>query len=278
MNSKKNKTFSGITATALLLLVIVGILGLVGLWKIYQESKDTNALLTSIANKQESGNQDLAKLDKSFKKIIELSEETNTPSQPQPQKQPTRVSGLNTDNVKIKTDVLTYGNKEARFSLVTYMDFQCPYCQRHAATPRTLVDSANEGLVNWKWKNSPLPMHEPIASEQAKKFICAGKQDEKHYWDIVAKWGSKELNVSDAELTAKYKLDTEKYETCLKDENGEVKNAIEADKAESMQLGISATPTTLIIDNKTGKVKPIEGAVPMDQFITAIEEMAKKDS
>ncbi|QBY46581.1 thioredoxin domain-containing protein (plasmid) [Arsenophonus nasoniae] len=277
MDSKKNNTLSTKLPIALYLLVVsvIGVVGF-GIWKLYQANTKTNALLTSLVKQQEVSNKELAKLRSSFNKIIELSENSNVPSHPQQKRQPARDSSLNIETVKINKDVLTYGSKDARFSLVTYMDFQCTYCQRLAATPRSLVDSANEGLVNWKWKNSPLPMHEPMATEQAKKYICAGKQDEKNYWDIIASWGSKNLDLTDAAITAKYKLDLAKYEACLKDASGEIKNIIENDKAESQALGISATPTTIIIDNKTGKMKPIIGALPMEQFINTIEEMAKE--
>lgn len=277
MDSKKNNKLSTKLPIALYLLVVsvIGVVGF-GIWKLYQANTKTNALLTSLVKQQEVSNKELAKLGSSFNKIIELSENSNVPSQPQPKRQPARDSSLNIETVKINKDVLTYGSKDARFSLVTYMDFQCTYCQYLAATPRSLVDSANGGLVNWKWKNSPLPMHEPMATEQAKKYICAGKQDEKNYWDIIASWGSKDLDLTDAAITAKYKLDLDKYEACLKDASGEIKKIIENDKAESQALGISATPTTIIIDNKTGKMKPIIGALPMEQFINTIEEMAKE--
>ncbi|MEX6397464.1 DsbA family protein [Providencia hangzhouensis] len=105
-----------------------------------------------------------AGVNQSLSKILSLSENTEPVQQPEAQPEE---PNLNLSQVQLDSNTLTYGNENARFSLVTYMDFQCPYCQRFASTPKTLVDKANGGLVNWKWKNSPLPFHEPNATDYA---------------------------------------------------------------------------------------------------------------
>ncbi|MEQ5684373.1 MULTISPECIES: DsbA family protein [Morganellaceae] len=253
-----------------LLTTMVGV-GITSTYLTTSELKQTNVLLASSITIQNATKTESAGVNQSLSKILSLSENTEPVQQPEAQPEE---PDLNLSQVQLDSNTLTYGNENARFSLVTYMDFQCPYCQRFASTPKTLVDKANGGLVNWKWKNSPLPFHEPNATDYAVKMLCAGAQNTDNHWKIISMWGNHEFDFATADMIGMFGLDPVAYNTCLKTDS--VKLTLDKDKAESRSLGVSGTPTTVIVDNKTGEKRVIEGAVPMDMFVNTIEAMMKK--
>src|SRR5204863_994561 len=64
-----------------------------------------------------------------------------------------------------------YGNPNARFTLIEYSDFECPYCKTVHLTLKKLIDDSG-GDVNWVYRHFPLEFHNPGAQRQAEASEC----------------------------------------------------------------------------------------------------------
>lgn len=171
-----------------------------------------------------------------------------------------------------------YGNPTARFTLVNYSDFECPFCKQFHQTPKFLVDSAKNGAVNWEWRHYPMSFHEPLASKAAMTTECVAQQKgpqgfwaAANYWFNNTEGNAKGFAAMD-KIPALFELDTTKFNECMTDKDviQRVKSNMQAGEADN----ITGTPTTIIVDNQTGKAVPIVGARPLSQFVEIIQEMA----
>lgn len=171
-----------------------------------------------------------------------------------------------------------YGNPSARFTLVNYSDLECPFCKRFHETPKYLVDSAKNGMVNWEWRHFPLSFHEPVASKAAMMAECVAQQKGgKGFWAFTEYWFSNTAangqGFAGADGTpALFGLDKAKYDACLKDPV--VIKRIKDDMQAGNAAGVTGTPATVIVDNQTGQTETVVGAQPFAAFVKVIEGMA----
>jgi protein-disulfide isomerase len=135
------------------------------------------------------------------------------------------------------------GSKDAPITLLTYIDFQCPYCKQLNATLKDLLAKRKEG-IRVVAKNFPLPSH-PEAAMAAQAAACA--DDQGRYWDYhdLLFENRQELDaVSLRRYAAQAGLDTTRFDRCL--ESGSRRKAVEQDVAEAALAGINGTPAIVI--------------------------------
>lgn len=65
------------------------------------------------------------------------------------------------------------GEADARYILIEYSDFECPYCQRFHPTAQQLIDENPD--IKWAYRHFPLDSIHPNARELAKASECAAK-------------------------------------------------------------------------------------------------------
>ncbi|EOC0012235.1 DsbA family protein [Cronobacter turicensis] len=171
-----------------------------------------------------------------------------------------------------------YGDTKARFTLVNYSDLECPFCERFHETPKYLVDSAKNGMVNWEWRHYPLSFHEPLASKAAMMGECIAQQKgSKGFWAFTEYWFSNTAGNGQGfsgidNIPSLFDVDKLKFEKCMVDPV--VIKKIKDDMQAGNEAGVTGTPATIIIDNQTGKTETIVGAQPFSKFVEAIESMA----
>ncbi len=68
-----------------------------------------------------------------------------------------------------------YGDAGARFSLIVWLDPECPYCKLLGSQPQHVVDGSG-GRVNLAVRLYPLPFHGPNAVLAATTALCVGDQ------------------------------------------------------------------------------------------------------
>jgi protein-disulfide isomerase len=87
----------------------------------------------------------------------------------------------------ILADGYIKGNTEARYTVLEYSDFECPFCKRHHdnGTIQALVD-ANPDTVNYILRHFPLQNH-PNAQVASEGIECAAElQNAGSFYDMKA--------------------------------------------------------------------------------------------
>jgi protein-disulfide isomerase len=172
----------------------------------------------------------------------------------------------------------TRGNPNAKVTIVTYDDFECPYCSRNHQTlfPELLKQYGDR--VRFVYKDYPLADIHPWAMRAAVDANCLFEQNNDAYWDFAdyahanqqAITGQKrplpeQLSAVDQaadEIAKKRGLDAMRLQACIKAQND---GAVKASLKEADELGIAATPTMYINGLK------LDGAVPPDELRAALD-------
>lgn len=181
---------------------------------------------------------------------------------------------------EIKGDSNIYGEENAEISIVEFSDFDCPYCQRFHETPKQVVDRSG-GRVNWVFKHFPVhasarPLH--VASE------CIAEQDNQLFWAatqlIFDGGGSREIKPE--ELGKMLPLNQAAYTKCL--DGRAASQSVQEDYNFGQEAGVTGTPATFVIHNRTNQVVELKGAVPASkvkavarQLIEAAASATKAD-
>ena len=175
-----------------------------------------------------------------------------------------------------KTDYMR-GDKNAKLTLVSFTDLECPFCKQFHPTLNQLLTDY-KGQVNIVLRNYPLSFH-ANAPKEAEAALCVGKLGgNDKYWTFVDKIFERTTsNGTGFALTALGPLAKEvgvnqaKFQSCL--DSGEMAARVASDTADGNKGGVTGTPSTLIVDPKTGKtLGGIPGAYPLDQSKTFIDQ------
>jgi protein-disulfide isomerase len=171
---------------------------------------------------------------------------------------------------KISEQTRIRGNKAAKYTLVEYADFQCPYCGNSYPTVEKLREKYGDDL-RFVYKHLPLSSIHPQALPAARYMEAISLQSEDKAWnfyDIVFKNQSK-LSESFYQETAKsIGVDLARLSADLKSE--QVAAAIDADVKEAGEMGFNATPGFLL------NGVPITGAYPLDYFDKIIAKLSEQ--
>lgn len=177
-------------------------------------------------------------------------------------------------NEMVLQDRPALGPDTAPVTIVEYSDFQCPYCSVAAGTIRTILKKYKSD-VRFVFKHMPLAAMHPWAYDAAVLSECAAAQKPEAFWYYhdyffdPAHGITKENFIEKTENFAKtVNLDVEKLRKCVK--KGEPKWLIDADLAEAVNFGFTATPTFVI----NGVV--VVGNQPLSTFEEVIQEQLIK--
>ncbi len=153
------------------------------------------------------------------------------------------------------------GAKDAPVVIVEFSDFECPHCERLAASLKTVVQEMPQD-VRYHFKQYPMdnscnpnikkPFHK-LACMAAAASICAGR-DGGRFWGMHDKlfeeratWKSMGADKARARLKDYAKglgMDPDRFDACLDDPS--VKAQIQADIAQGKGLGVGGTPTFFV--------------------------------
>ena len=158
------------------------------------------------------------------------------------------------------------GQKNAKYTLVEYSDFQCPYCSRGYLTVEELRKKYGTSL-RVVFKNTPLPFH-PMAMPAAQYLEATALQAPDKVWLFHDKLFQNQDKLSEQFIKDTIKelgLDVKKAE---KDATSQaVKDKIQADMDEAKKFGFSGTPGFLL------NGIPVRGAYPISFFDSIIKRL-----
>ena len=171
-----------------------------------------------------------------------------------------------------------FGNADARISLIEYSDFECPFCKRFHKTAKQAIE-AYDGKLNWVYRHFPLPFHNPLAQREAEATECAvetaGNDGFWRFADALFERTRSNGNGFPMDgfvpLAKEFGYDTAAFRECL--DSGRFKAHVLEDYQEGQAIGITGTPGNILLDNRTGKVRVVEGAVPLGRLRSEIDAL-----
>ena len=181
-----------------------------------------------------------------------------------------------------KTDHVT-GAKNPKVTMITYSDYECPYCARFNPTSIALQEKYGDE-ISFVYRHYPLAFHKH-AQKLAEVSECvaedAGNEAFWKYTDMIyEKVANKSIYVTEGEnqiitddtilgIAANAGANLNNVKACL--DGGEKKSVITEMMAGANKAGISGTPSTVIISKKGG-YDLIPGALPLEQVEAMLEK------
>lgn len=169
------------------------------------------------------------------------------------------------------------GNTNAPITIIEYSDFECPYCKRFHNTMKQVMENY-EGQVNWVYRHFPLAFHDPIATQEAEATECVGElgSNDKfwEYADLVYETTKSNKGLAEDQLPVLAKqigIDQAAFNECY--DSGKYASKVKQQLADGSKAGVSGTPGSFIVNNKTGDIVMISGALPFEQIKPQIDAM-----
>ncbi len=186
---------------------------------------------------------------------------------PNPPAAPPRIP-IGSEVYKIEPgDAPSIGATEPKITLITFSEFQCPYCSRAKGTLEELLKIYKDSL-QVSFRHFPLPFHNN-ATPAAIAAVAAAEQGK--FWQMHDKLFANQQALGAADLE-KYAqeigLDMAKYKAAI--ESPKTKAVVEADKKMGETFGVGGTPSFFM------NGRSFSGAYPLDSFKNAIDEELKK--
>lgn len=169
------------------------------------------------------------------------------------------------------------GNTDARVVVVEYSDTECPYCKVFHSTMLSIMkEYGNNGQVAWVYRHFPIKELHSNSPREAEALECAGKLGgNSKFWEYTNKVyevTTSNNGLDPKELTTIAKeigLSSVDFNACL--DSGEFTAKVNADIANAKAIGLTGTPSSIIVDTKNKKYYPIEGAYPYAQVKQVID-------
>lgn len=132
------------------------------------------------------------------------------------------------------------GPESAPITVVTWLDYQCPFSQRHQTTLRALGEKYG-ARVRFVVRHLPLPFHTDAAALAAMSLYA---QDKGRFWDFHDRlFAMRAPNRASARLVAaELKLDPAALDAAVTDPR--YKQLLERDAADARAVDATGTPTT----------------------------------
>ncbi len=163
---------------------------------------------------------------------------------------------------------------KAKFILVEYSDYECPFCNRFHPTMKQVMETYGD-KVAWVYRHFPLAFH-PKAEPVAQMSECVAKYGGNDaFWkfsdavyEAVANQGATALeDASLDKLIAQSGASVDKVKACVA--SGEMKQKVKDQADGGANAGVGGTPGTIIIAGD--KYALIPGALPFDQVKAQID-------
>ncbi|MEI7511070.1 MAG: thioredoxin domain-containing protein [Candidatus Peregrinibacteria bacterium] len=169
------------------------------------------------------------------------------------------------------------GKSDAPFVLFEYSDFHCPFCKKfHPATKEFFTNSKGEvAIVLRSFPLESLHPQSKAVHEIGECVAAVGGNDA--FWKFAdAVFGATQENVTAENYQttlSKIGVDTTAVKKCFN--AGTYTKKVEASIKEATDLGIQGTPGSILKNTKTGEVRFIGGAYPLEALEGALADLNK---
>ena len=181
-------------------------------------------------------------------------------------------------DITVRGDEPVWGKPGAKWTLVEWVDYECPYCAKAAGVVKDLV--AKHPDVKVVHKHYPLSnrcngnvsnaMHEN-ACNAALAAICADAQG--RFWELNELMFKNQKYLAPDDLTFmadQVGLDTEALTACMSEAS--TAEALQKDIADGSTAGIHSTPTMVLVGvHPDGPIVVTQGTDALDVLLSAAE-------
>ena len=164
------------------------------------------------------------------------------------------------------------GNRNAKFAIIEYSDFDCPFCGSFHETAQQFVDES-EGNIMWVYRHFPLEQMHPEAVAKAVASECAALQGGSEvFWAFSDELFTGLYKVADLpKIVSDLGLNSSEFESCL--ENEDTIEKVRNDQLSGDSAGVRGTPGNFLINLETEAVVPLMGAVPIENMNRALDSI-----
>ncbi|MCK9187083.1 MAG: thioredoxin domain-containing protein [Candidatus Colwellbacteria bacterium] len=150
-------------------------------------------------------------------------------------------------NVKLLSDNDHFlGNKDAKIKIVTFSDFQCPYCIRFEENMRQAVsDYSND--VAWVFRHFPLDSHEYAMPAAIASECIAELKGEDYFWKFMEKFSSESLSgeqISINSIVLSLGVNESDFNDCY--DSGRYLQKVSDNFADGIESGLQGTPYSVV--------------------------------
>ena len=139
---------------------------------------------------------------------------------------------------------LIRGNPEAEVTIMSFSDYQCPYCIRSEPVLAEVL-ARYPDRVRLIHRHFPLDSLHPFARPASEAAMCAEEQG--RFWDFhdaIFARGGRLSTESFSEIGTELDLDVAALSECI--EAGRYREAVQADFAEGTEAGVTGTPAFFV--------------------------------
>lgn len=180
------------------------------------------------------------------------------------------------EDLTILADDHVIGNKDADVVIFEWSDPECPFCKRHHETMNEVL-KAYPGKIAWVYRHFTLDFH-TYAKKEAESMECAqkvgGDEGFQKYADklFTTTKGNNDLKREDlTKFAVSLGFDKAAFDSCV--DSGEMAERIQRDQDAGMRNGVQGTPYSIVINTKTGKQRPINGAQPIEMVKATLSQL-----
>lgn len=157
------------------------------------------------------------------------------------------------------------GAEKPRLTLVTFTDYNCPYCKKFDPELEKIVHKYPDVKLVVKL----LPFRSESSAHSARIALTAWRQQPQQFWALHQRLMSKKGYHDDASIQAAQ----QKTGTAAIKADGQSGETLQMNLILSQVLGVQGTPATLV-----GKTM-VAGAIPYDELEALVkQELAKADA
>ncbi|WLI07564.1 DsbA family protein [Pseudomonas sp. FP597] len=172
----------------------------------------------------------------------------------------------------------TFGQINARWTVTEFADMECPYCKIYTPALKAWVQKQKN--VNLQWHHLPLDFHGSAAIHEARIVECAGELGGvSAFWQAVDQVFEQTRSNGigfNGQLDISH-VNRQALMDCAVN-NKQISLRISRQAEEAIKSGVTATPTVLIRDNKTGRSLKLEGPADDVMLLSAIDLLIQKNN
>ncbi len=163
------------------------------------------------------------------------------------------------------------GDKDAKVSVITFSDLDCPFCARFHDTMNEILTEYDN--VNWVYRHFPLTSLHPEAAKKAEAAECVGEQGgNEKFWEFLDKVFPAKPALADlGVIVSNMGLDANKFQECL--DSGKYTSLVQNESQQAQAAGARGTPYSIIVAGNT-KI-PVAGALPIDTVKSYLDSVLK---